>query len=477
MTGLDFLIPFLLVFLLIFINAFFVTAEFSIVSVRRSRISQLAKEGDIQARTVQSLQRSLDRLLSTTQLGITLSSLAIGWIGEQTMAAFIAQTITRLPLPALITQAIAHSLSIPIAFLVLAYLQIVLGELCPKSVAILYSEQLAKFFGPPSVVIARIFLPFIWILNQSTRCLLRFAGIEYTGQGWYKQVTSEELQLIIATERESTGLEAEERELLNNVFEFGDVLAVEVMIPRTQMNYLSMDATFNDLLQQVATNKHSRYPVIGDSLDDIQGIIDYKDLASPLSEGRINPHTPITSWFKPVRFVTESTPLNELLSMMQRSQQQMVIIVDEFGGTSGLVTLQDLVAEIIGEEQEETDTKEDSLQMLDGNSFLVPAKMNLEEVNQLLALDLPLGKDYYTLSGFLLDQWQKIPTQGETLHYQDIDFTVTIAKGNRIYQVKIDRHELSTVNGTLDNGDLQEENNNMASSVNLSSEFGIRSSE
>ncbi|MDJ0689349.1 MAG: hemolysin family protein [Xenococcaceae cyanobacterium MO_188.B32] len=465
MTGRDFLIPLLLVFLLIFINAFFVTAEFSIVSVRRSRISQLAKAGDIQAQTVQSLQRSLDRLLSTTQLGITLSSLAIGWIGEQTMAAFIAQTIAALPLPQFITKAIAHSFAIPIAFLVLAYLQIVLGELCPKSVALIYSEQLARFFGPPSLVIARIFLPFIWILNQSTRCLLRSAGIEYTGQGWYKQVTSEELQLIIATERESTGLEAEERELLNNVFEFGDVLAVEVMTPRIRIDYLSIDATFSDLLQQVATNQHSRYPVIGDSLDDIQGIIDYKDLALPLTEGKVNPQTSIKPWVKPVRFVTESTPLNELLSMMQRSQLQMVIIVDEFGGTSGLITFQDLIAEIIGAEREVTEAKEDSVQMLDESSFLVPAPMNLEEVNQLLGLDLPIGKDYYTLAGFLLDQWQKIPTQGETLHYQNLDFTVTVAEDNRLYQVLIHRREPSFVEEVLDDSDRERENDNVPSSI------------
>ena len=465
MTGRDFLIPLLLVFLLIFINAFFVTAEFSIVSVRRSRISQLAKAGDIQAQTVQSLQRSLDRLLSTTQLGITLSSLAIGWIGEQTMAVFIAQTIAKLPFPEFITKAIAHSFSIPIAFLVLAYLQIVLGELCPKSVALIYSEQLARFFGPPSVVIARIFLPFIWILNQSTRCLLRGAGIEYTGQGWYKQVTSEELQLIIATERESTGLEAEERELLNNVFEFGDVMAVEVMTPRIRIAHLPRDATFSDLLQQVATKEHSRYPVIGDSLDDILGIIDYKDLALPMTEGKIHDRTSIQPWVKPVRFVTETTPLNELLSMMQRSQLQMVIIVDEFGGTSGLVTFQDLIAEIIGAEQEVAETKEDSVQMLDESSFLVPAAMQLEEVNQLLALDLPLGKDYYTLGGFLLDQWQKIPAQGETLHYQNLDFTVTIAEDNRLYQVLIHRTEPFSVEELSDDRNGEQENSNVTSSI------------
>ena len=476
MTGRDFLIPLLSVFLLIVINAFFVTAEFSIVSVRRSRISQLAKAGDIQAQTVQSLQRSLDRLLSTTQLGITLSSLAIGWIGEKTMAVLIAQAIIELPFPEFITRAIAHSFAIPIAFLVLAYLQIVLGELCPKSVALLYSEQLARFFGPPSVVIARTFLPFIWILNQSTRCLLRVAGIEYTGQGWYKQVTPEELQLIIATERESTGLEAEERELLKNVFEFADVMAVEVMTPRIRVNSVPIDANFSDLLQQVATTEHSRYPVIGDSLDDIQGIIDYKDLALPLTEGKINNQTPIKPWVKPVRFVTESTPLNELLAMMQRSQLKMVIIVDEYGGTSGLVTFQDLIAEIIGEEQPIAETNKDSLQMLDESSFLVPAQMNLEEVNQLLALDLPLKEDYYTLGGFLLDQWQKIPTQGESLQYQNLDFTVTSAEDNCIYQVLIHRHEPSSVEPSFNEGDWEKEGN-LDTNNNLISELGVATSD
>ncbi|MGK7953284.1 MAG: hemolysin family protein [Xenococcaceae cyanobacterium] len=473
MTGRDFVITFLLVFLLIFLNAFFVSAEFSIVSVRRSRISQLAKEGDIQAQTVQSLQRSLDRLLSTTQLGITLSSLAVGWIGEQTLAAFMARVVTQLPLPEFITKSIAHSLAIPISFLVLAYLQIVLGELCPKSVALMYPEKLARFFGPPSIVIARIFLPFIWILNQSTRLLLRLAGIEYTGQGWYKQVTSEELQLIIATERESTGLEAEERELLNNIFEFADVMAVEVMTPRIQMNYLSVDATFNDLLQQVATHQHSRYPVIGESLDDIQGIIDYKDLALPLTQGKISPQTPIKSWVKSVRFVTESTPLNELLSMMQRSQLQMVIIVDEFGGTSGLVTFQDLIAEIIGEEREVTETKEDGLQMLDENSFLVPVHMNLEEVNDLLGLDLPLEKDYYTLNGFLLDRWQKIPTQGEILHYQNLDFTVTKANNNRLFQVLIRRHEPRADEEFLNNDPESEQKHDLEVIDNVSNQLSL----
>ncbi|WP_349262703.1 hemolysin family protein [Allocoleopsis sp.] len=429
------------VLLLIAINAFFVTAEFSMVSVRRSRINQLADAGDVQAQTVQSLQRSIERLLSTTQIGITLSSLALGWIGETTMAVLVASGIAQLPLPPGVSQVMAHSLAIPITFFLIAYLQIVLGELCPKSVALLYSEQLARFLGPPSLAIARFFNPFIWILNQSTRLLLRLVGVQYTGQGWYNRVTPEELQLIITTERESTGLEAEERELLNNVFEFGEVEAVEVMVPRTSIAAIPYTATFQTLLAEIAQTGHSRYPVMGESLDDIQGIIYFKELAEPLSQRQLTPETPIQQWIRPARFVPESMPLSELLPLMQRSHLAMVMVVDEFGGTAGLVTLKDLIAEIIGDNPEPESTEELPVQILDEHTFLVQAQMDLEEVNELLDLNLPLADEYQTLGGFLLYQFQKIPVQGETLLYKNLDLTVVSAEGPRLHQIRIQRQE------------------------------------
>lgn len=439
MIGQDLLLTFIGVFLLIAINAFFVTAEFSIVSVRRSRISQLVKDGDVQAQTVQSLQRSIERLLSTTQLGITLSSLALGWVGEKTMAVLIVEAIERLPLPLKILEAIAHSFAVPLAFIMLAYLQIVLGELCPKSVALMYPEKLARFFGPPSLVIARIFRPFISILNLSTRLLLKLCRMEYSGRGWYEQVTSEELQLLIATERESIGLEAEERQIIKNVFEFREDTAVEVMIPRTDIEFLSLTTTFSELLQTVAEKGYSGYPVIGESLDDIRGIIYYKNLALPLAKGQVINDSVIEPWIEPVSFISGTTSLHELLPFMQRSRQKMVIVLDEFGGTSGLITLHDLIAEIIGDAEQPSEPSIDSLQQLDENTFLVPAQMNLEEVNEQLQLDLPLAESYNTLGGFLLDKWQKIPAQGEKLHYEDIDFTVTVADEHRLYQILINR--------------------------------------
>ena len=427
------------VFLLIAINAFFVSAEFSIVSVRRSRISQLVKDGDLQAQTVQSLQRSIDRLLSTTQLGITLSSLALGWVGEKTIATAIITLVREFNLPPYIPETSIHSVALLLAFVILAYFQIVLGELCPKSVALMYPEKLSRFFGPPSVAIARIFRPFIAILNLSTRLLLKLFGVDYSGQGLYEQLTSEELQLIIATERESTGLEAEQRQLLKNVFEFRDDTAEEVMIPRTDIEFLTSTTTLTELLQTVATKGYSGYPVIGDSLDDIRGIIHYKKLAEPLAKGELDYNSTIESWLEPASFIPESRSLNELLPSMQRSQQKMVIVIDEFGGTSGLITLHDLIAEIVGDAGNDPTTGIEAIQQLDGDTFLVSAQINIEEINEKLALDLPIADNYNTLGGFLLEQWQKIPRQGEKLQYEDLNFTVTIADSHRLYQILIHR--------------------------------------
>ncbi|MBF2027712.1 MAG: HlyC/CorC family transporter [Oscillatoriales cyanobacterium C42_A2020_001] len=430
----------LAVFLLIAINAFFVAAEFSIVSVRRSRINQLVSAGDIQARTVQNLQSSLDRLLSTTQLGITLSSLALGWIGESAVVSLVAQWLNYLPIATGMTQGLAHSLAIPVTFIGIAYLQIVLGELCPKSVALLYPEELARVLGAPSLAIARIFNPFIWILNQSTRLLLRLGGIQYTGQGWYNQVTPEELQLIITTSSESTGLEAEERELLRNVFEFGEVTTGEVMVPRTSIAAISSDATLKMVLEEVAESGHSRYPVIGESLDDIRGIIHFKELADPIANDTLL-HQTIEQWIRPTRFVQEYMPLNELLVLMQRSRQPMVMVVDEFGGTAGLVTIEDVVAEILGDTIEPDSTEEQPIQILDPQTFLVQAQINLEELNETLNLELPLTDAYQTLGGFILFQLQRIPEPGETLQYSGYEFTVTSTDGPRLNQIRIYRLE------------------------------------
>jgi CBS domain containing-hemolysin-like protein len=429
------------VLLLISINAFFVTAEFSMVTVRRSRIHQLVEAGDSQAVAVEMLQRSIDRLLSTTQLGITLSSLALGWIGESTISVLVNSWLRAVPLPSRMSLFIAHSLSIPITFVLIAYLQIVLGELCPKSVAMLYSEQLSRFLGPSVRAIVRFFSPFIWILNQSTRWLLRLFGIEYTGQGWRPPVTPEELQLIISREVESTGFQAGERELLQNIFEFGDVTVQAIMVPRTSIIALPISTSLQTFLKEVATTSHSCYPMIGESLDDIRGIIYFQDLAEPLAMEKLTLSNEIQPWMRSAQFVPEHTPLNELLPIILQQKPGMVMVVDEFGATVGLVTIQDVIAQIIGDLGESGNADDLLIQILDEQTFLVQAQINLEYLNEVLDLNLALNKEYQTLGGFVLYQLQKIPDLGETFYYQNIEFLVVSVIGPRLHQIQIRRLE------------------------------------
>lgn len=441
MNSNDILIRLLLVFLLIALNAFFVAAEFSIVSVRRTRVRQLVESGDAGARTVQSLQSSLDRLLSTTQLGITLSSLALGWIGESTMAVFVGWLLSLPPLPRPWRSGLTHGISLPLAFVLVVYLQIVLGELCPKSLALVHSESMARFLAPPIGAISRVFTPFIWILNRSTRFLLDLARVQDADSYRDNRVTPEELQLFIDLEGESIGLEAGEREIINNIFEFSDVTAEEIMIPRNRVNAVVLDATFEEFLNELIASGHSRYPVKGDSLDDIRGAIDLETLAAPLARGELTARTPIRSWVRPIHFFPESTPVSELLGVMRKNTVKMVIIVNEFGGTAGLLTLEDLIDEILGTRSSEENFGAVELQKLDERTFLVQAQMNLEEVNERLHLTLPIADEYQTLGGFLLHRWEKIPARGEKLDYGDLEFTIVSTEGPRLEQVRIYRRD------------------------------------
>ncbi|AVQ72771.1 hemolysin C [Microcystis aeruginosa NIES-1211] len=443
MDNQDLLTRLILVFLLIVLNAFFVAAEFSLVSVRRTRISQLVAAGDVPAQTVQSLQRSLDRLLSTTQLGITLSSLALGWIGESTMTVFVRKLLSFLPFSLNWQNLLSHGFSLCLAFLIVAYLQIVFGELYPKSLALIYAEPMARLLAAPIGVISRIFKPFIGILNQSTRFLLVLTRIPEVDLQRSSRVTSEELQLIISMEGELTGLEAAERKILNNVFQFSEITAAEIMVPHNRLIAIPSTATFQELLLQVVNSGYSCYPVAGDSGDDIRGLIDFKDLALPLAEGQLNLTTPIKPWLKPARFFPETTALNELLTVMRESSLKMVIIVDEFGRTAGLLTLKDLIGEILGTFSSRDQSETVKYQLLDESTFLVQAQMNLEEVNKALNLSLPLADEYQTLAGFVLHHWQKIPRVGEQLYYQNLEFTIISKVGPRLEQIKIYRQQPS----------------------------------
>ncbi|WP_373541457.1 hemolysin family protein [Chamaesiphon sp.] len=417
----------LLVLGLIAINAFFVIAEFAILSVRRSRITQLVAAGDERAKQVQDLQRGIERLLSTTQVGITLSSLALGWIGERAIAQILAQGFGNIPL--------AHSLAIPVTFILLAYLQIVFGELIPKSIALVYAEQIARFLGTPSLAIARIFSPLIWVLDRSTRLCLRLVGIEKRYEN-RDLVTFKELQAIVATDWESSGLEIEQREVLTKVLEFADTIATDVMVPSTQIVTIPQTASCQTLLLKVATHGYSRYPVTDTSLNKIVGVVAFKDFVPLLAQGKAAGQIAIAPWLQLVEFATESTPVSVVLKQMHQSDTHMTIVVDEFGNTAGLITRQDAIEEMIGMKVT-SERPTQLLQKLVDGTFLVQAQINLEDLNQQLKIALPLSDDYQTLAGFLLNKLQHFPRPEESLDYGDWNLTVISTIGPRIDRVRV----------------------------------------
>ncbi|MEM1251458.1 MAG: hemolysin family protein [Cyanobacteria bacterium P01_H01_bin.21] len=426
----------LIVGALIILNAFFVAAEFSIVSVRRSRINQLAAVGDVQAQTVQSLQQSIERLLPTTQIGITLASLALGWIGEDTLALLLHQWLRRLPIPAPI---FSHGIALMLAFWGLAYLQIVLGELIPKSLALSYSEQTSRLLGPVSLTVARLFSPVVWLLNCSTQTLLKLVGLQERRQS-DTQLTSDELQMIISTPTAVLGLDQEEREILNNVFESRDFTVEDIMVPRTQIVALDDTATWQDLLNIVVETGYSQFPLVGDSLDNISGILDFKAIAEPLAKGQLTFTTQVSRWMRNARVVPTDLPLSDLLSRMQRLNHSMMIVVDDYGGTAGLVTWADVTAELIGYEDA---IVSGDIVYLDDYSALVSAQMDIDAVNKQFALTLPTTEDYQTLAGFVIHSLQKIPAAGEQLHYgDDLVFTVKTVKGPKLEQIQITHSHL-----------------------------------
>ena len=425
----------LIVCALIAIDAFFVVAEFSILSVRRSRITQLVAAGDDRAKQVQNLQRGIERLLSTTQVGISLSTLALGWIGERAIAQIFAQSLRNV--------AWAHSLAIPMTFVLLAYLQIVFGELIPKSIALIYAEQIASFLVTPSLTIARIFSPLIWVLDRSTKLCLRLLRVKYRDEdrddlwsAFGNRVTFKELQAMVSTERESGGLEIEQREILTKVLEFADKIATDVMVPSTQIVTVPKTATCQTLLIKIATTGYCRYPVTDTSLNKIIGVVSFKDFVPLLAQGKPASQIPIEKWIQPVEFVAESTPVSAILKQMQQFDRHMTIAIDEFGNTAGLITRQDAISEMIGMNVS-PDRETQLLQKLVDGTFLIQAQINLEDLNEQLPINFPLADDYQTLAGFLLNKLQHFPREGESLDYGDWNLTIVSTIGPRIDRVRV----------------------------------------
>ncbi|MDX2271828.1 MAG: hemolysin family protein [Cyanobacteriota bacterium] len=423
------------------VNAFFVAVEFSLVSTRRSRLLQLASEGSRQAVLVQKAQENLEKSLSTTQLGITVASVLLGWIGATRVAQIVAALLHHLPSASSWSEGGIQWAALLISFILLTYLQIVWGELLPKTVAIVYGEPIALRLARLNHLVSRLLAVFVEVPRFSSRLILHLLRVPLPDSArLYSTMTAEELQLLIASSPE-TGIEEEERELLANIFEFGETVASEVMIPRTSIDAVSEAATVQDVLAEVAESGHSRYPAYGESLDDIRGLVNVKDLIAGLAKNSLTLDSSIRSYIRPAHFEHENKLIAELLPEMQQHHRTMVVVVDEFGGTAGLITIQDLVEEIVGKLSDEpaTGDHEPDIQVIDENTLIVQAQLDIEEVSERLDFDLPVHDDYQTLGGFLIYQMQKIPRVGEKLTYLGWEFQVVKIEGPRLDRIKITR--------------------------------------
>lgn len=424
------LIYLLFVFLLVAANGFFVAAEFALVSVRRSRIVSLAESGDKRAAVLLGLLDNLNSYISATQLGITMASLALGWIGEPALSRLL-----EIPLDGLVTDAVRHSISFAAAFTMITFLHIVLGELAPKTLALDRAEQVALFISWPLQFFHTIFSWPISLLDFAGRKTVLIMGL-HVSPDHESIYTVDELRQIINISHTSGTLEADEQQLLHRIFEFSDSEVQDVMIPRNAVTALPVTATLEETLSAFNSRGCSRIPVYMDQLDNIVGIVVRRDLEPYLYKSDL-PVFNLLNLLHPPRFIPANAQLSKALKQMQSSRNHMILVVDEYGGFEGIVTLEDLLEEIVGEIDDEYDAVSTSQCIEDNDEYLLDGMLTVREVNIRLNLHLPEDAPYSTIAGFLLAQSGRLLQQGEKIMYEDSCFTVESVERKRIRRVRV----------------------------------------
>jgi len=426
----------LAIVLFVLSNAFFVAAEFSLVSVRRTRIAELVARGEAGAESVQKAIDNPDRVIAATQLGITLSSLALGWIGEPALSHLIEPLINLLP-ESIRSQA-SHSVSAVLAFIAITFLHVVVGELAPKSIALQDPERTSLIVARPTLFTESIFKPAIWALNGAGNALLRLAGVQpASGHGLAHSV--EELKMLVDASAEGGVVEADESEMLHAVFDFGDLVARQVMAPRTEMVAVEADTPLEEIIRLVSESTYTKFPVYEDSLDQIVGVVHVKDLLNmmqnPERQGRI-----ARSMAREPLFVPETLPVASLLRRFRDQRQHMAIVLDEFGGTAGLVTLEDLLEEIVGEVNDAFDPAGTGFETLPDGSILIDGLTQIEDVNEQLSLELK--EEYYdTIAGYLMGRLGRIPRENDTVDGDGVRLRVEEMDRMRVARVRLTRRQ------------------------------------
>jgi CBS domain containing-hemolysin-like protein len=394
------------VIVLIIMNGFFVAAEFGLVGARPTRLRERAKQGNRWAAMTERLVvHHLDEVIAATQLGITIASLLVGWIGEQTLASVFMTLLSFLPKT--FAAVISHTVAAALAFSLITFLHVVFGELIPKTIGIRYPNRTALFVSQPMRPVMLIFKPFVWALNGFGNFILKLFGVS-PASGHQMVHSVEELKLMIDASHQGGALTITEKELLQKIFKFGDLVARQVMVPRTEMSGIQINATLEEILNLSDKTGHTRFPVYEKDPDNILGILHMKDLVHRHAIEQLN----LTQTIKEAHFVPELMPIVQLLSFFRQKHTQMVIVVDEFGGTSGLVTLEDVIEEIIGDFYDEHHPAVRDIVHLGPNEVLMRARVRLDEINERFTLNLK-SEDADTIGGFVLQQLGSIPHVGD----------------------------------------------------------------
>jgi CBS domain containing-hemolysin-like protein len=422
------LLNLLLVLILVLFNGFFVAAEFALVKVRASRIDNLAEEGNRNAKFTKKILNNLDAYLSACQLGITLASLGLGWVGEPTVALILEPLLTKLAF----NDFFIHSISFLIAFSIITFLHITVGEQFPKTYAIRKSENISLWTAGPIIFFHKIMYPFILLLNGSSNWMLRLSGIEPT-TGHEEAHSEEEIRTLMKESNKSGFIDNTELSFVDNIFDFADTTAREVMIPRTEMVCLYANLPYEENKEAALTDMHTRYPVCETDKDNIIGFVHIKDFMKKTDIKEMR------AIIRPLLSVPESMQISQLLKLMQKKRTHMALLIDEYGGTSGIVTVEDIIEEIVGEIQDEFDEERPSIEVLDELTHSIDGLLNIEVVNDHFGLEIE-NDDYDTIAGWLYSQTEIPPTKGQTIQYKDeFEFIIEDTDNMRISRVLIRR--------------------------------------
>ncbi|MEK6688052.1 MAG: hemolysin family protein [Gemmatimonadota bacterium] len=414
---------------LVLANAFFVAAEFAFVGTRKTRLDEMVKTGRRTAIVARGIIRQLDRYISATQLGITLASLGLGWIGEPALAQLIEGAFRALPGPLDIVA--THAVAVGVAFAIITVLHIVLGELVPKTVALLFPERISEWAAFPMVGFTWVMAGPIALLNGAARALLRLMRIRAPSTK-ERLHSPEEIRMLVGQSQEGGRLDLDDARLLEGVFEFSEKTAEEVMTPRTQMTVVAAEDTVEQAADRIASAGRSRYPVIGESQDDVVGVVHAKDVLAAL---RRSPGVPVRTIMRAPLFVPGAREVEDVLADMKRLKNHLALVLDEYGGTAGLVTMEDLLEEIVGPIYDEHDAPAVAPVPTTGGP-VVDGSLPIGEFNQQFGVELD-DSDYSTIGGYLFGQLGRLPTVGDPIETDGFRFEIVAMDGRRVGSLRV----------------------------------------